>query len=93
MDRQAQSPAHKLARRGNKGEDEMEKAKRYLLAFQITTDECPAELMASLRHYAERLADDLTTEGFTADLLLDSERVEDARYDGAEAPRCLWSGW
>jgi len=75
----------------------MTKEKGYMLAFEISTNECPVELMALLRHYAEQFANDLIIQGCTANLSLDSERVEDAatpdndNYDGADP--LLWSGW
>lgn len=74
----------------------MRNAKTYQLSFEIQTDVCPAELMATLQYYAEALQTSLVTEGYKADLVFDSEQVEDAPeknfdgYDGAHDVR--WGG-
>lgn len=74
----------------------MKNKKTYQLSFEIETDVCPAELMATLRYYAEALETSIVTEGHEAVWVLDSERVEDAPkknydgYDGAHDVR--WGG-
>lgn len=74
----------------------MRNKKTYQLSFEIETDVCPAELMDTLRYYAEALETSLLTAGYKADLGFDSERVEDAPkknydgYDGAHDVR--WGG-
>ena len=80
---------------GHSGADKMTKKITYQLSFEIETDASGADLMAALKYYAEAIETSLESEGKKADLVIYSERVEEAppkNHDGYDGPDPLLCG-